>query len=167
MDHLDDVPEVAGHAHRLLLHDLLRLLRRGSGGGTVDCSHSTRYGQICLRPSSVCSWWNVSVFSSSELYRRLLIFLRYSSHSNDSEWIDWLSSWTSGLSSLESSSSPTIKKRESREGGTLFQILDLPAPHDQPVDFKRSFQRKLRNFGFENVVHRNDFGFRGSVRKHH
>lgn len=56
VDDLDDVHEIAGHANRFLLHDLLCLLVRRSMETTVDCSHSTRYGQICLSPSSVCSW---------------------------------------------------------------------------------------------------------------
>lgn len=67
VDELDDVPEVGGHADGLLLHDLLGLWRREKGEGTVDWIQLTRYGQSWFRPSSVCSWWNTSVFSSSGL----------------------------------------------------------------------------------------------------
>ena len=47
---------------------------------------------------------------------------------------------------------------------TLFPILDLIAFHDEPIDFKRGFHRKLRNFRFDDVIHGDDFGIIRFVR---
>ena len=45
--------------------------------------------------------------------------------------------------------------------------MDLIAFHDEPIDFERSFQRKLRDFRFEELIHRHDVRFVRFVSKDH